>query len=82
MERCNGAKTQKVGKPRPHWSPSREGGSGLVALGTLSRWGPAPGLALTPPPAPPGGLFFFTTVEAYLKRPLGLTLVPRAGQKI
>lgn len=81
MERCNGAKTQKVGKPHPYWSPSLEGGSGLVALGTLSRWGPAPGLALAPPPAPPGGLFF-TTVEAYLKRPLGMTLVPGAGQRI
>ena len=51
-------------------------------------WGPSaagdqPRVWLLPLPRPLlEASFFFTAVEAYLKRPLGMTLVPRAGPKI
>lgn len=65
-------------KARPHWSPSREGGLGWWPWG-LSATGDQPQVWLLPLPLPLLEASFFTTVEAYLKRPLGMTLVPRAG---
>lgn len=58
-------------KAAPGWWPW-----GPSAAGDQARSGswPSPGPSWRP--------LFFTTVEAYLKRPLGMTLVPGAGQKI
>lgn len=72
MEKGNGAKT---GSPPPVPFPQQLWAGGL---GDPQLLGTSPASSSCPSPCPSQRPHFFTAVDAYLKRPLGVTLVAGA----